>query len=236
MLFRSSSLDLEVILDEVTWEIANGFNINGVIIHLMDSQGAVTRTASFGLKSSFVRNFPMDVVKSCLLSGEPKIRSIDQEKPFKDDSGRDQWNICLPLMSRNKNIGVISLFGIDRDNEDPRGLFLSIGIDVLLHIASLSALAIENAVIHSKLKHLSDEDKKKLDLIDTMYSRMSAIFNAITQGIIAVDENGVIQDFNEPARTALGLQDSTRGTLSIDAVTSYKPSLSSVITDRKSVV
>ncbi len=232
----TSSLDLDVILDEVTWEIANGFNINGVIIHLMDPRGTVTRTASFGLKTSFVKNFPMDVVQSCLFSGEPKIRSVDQEKPFKDDSGREQWNICLPLVSRNKNIGVISLFGIDRDNEDPRGLFLSIGIDVLLHIAGLSALAIENAVIHSKLKHLSDEDKKKLDLIDTMYSRMSAIFNAITQGIIAVDENGIIQDFNEPAKTALGLQDSARGLLSIDAVTSYKPSLASVITQGHELV
>jgi transcriptional regulator with PAS, ATPase and Fis domain/putative methionine-R-sulfoxide reductase with GAF domain len=239
----TSSLELDVILDEVTWEIANGFGINGVIIHLMDTEGNITRTASYGLKASFVKNFPTEVVLSCLRTGEPKIRTIETDKPFRDDSGREQWNICLPLVSRNKSIagspafaeqmpgclGVISLFGVDRENEDPRGLFLSIGIDVLLHIAGLSALAIENAVIHSELKRLSEENKKRLDVIDTVYSRMSAVFNAISNGIIAVDENGIVQDFNEPARTALGLKDSARGTISIDAITSYMPSLSTIV-------
>lgn len=232
----TSSLDLDVILDEVTWEIANGFGINGVIIHLISADGSVTRTAYYGLKSSFVKSFPLDVALNCLRTGEPKIRTIDTDKPFKDDSGRDQWNICLPLVSRNKSIGVISLFGIDRENEDPRGLFLSIGIDVLLHIAGLSALAIENAAIHSELKRLSEENKKRLDVNDMMYSRMSAVFNAITHGIIAVDENGVIQDFNEPARTALGLHDSARGTISIDSITSYKPSLSAIISQGNELV
>lgn len=232
----TSSLDLDVILDEVTWEIANGFGINGVIIHLMDAEENVTRTASYGLKSSFVKHFPLDVALSCFRTGEPKISAIDTDKPFKDDFGRDQWNICLPLASRNKSIGVISLFGIDRENEDPRGLFLSIGVDVLLHIAGLSALAIENAVIHSELKRLSEENKKRLDVIDTIYSRMSAVFNAISNGIIAVDENGIIQDFNEPAGAALGLQNSARGAVSIDSITSYKPALSAIISQGKELV
>ena len=232
----TSSLDLDVILDEVTWEIANGFGINGVIIHLMDSAGTVTKTASYGLKSTFVRNFPLEIVTNCLLSGEPKIRAIETDKPFKDFNGYDQWNICLPLISRNKSIGVISLFGMERENDDPRGLFLSIGVDVILHIAGLSALAIENAVIHSELKRLSDENKRRLDVIDTVYSRMSAIFNSINNGIIAVDENGVIQDYNEPARTSLGLQETSKGTMSIDAVTSYKPSLSSIISQGNDLV
>jgi sigma-54 dependent transcriptional regulator, acetoin dehydrogenase operon transcriptional activator AcoR len=244
----TSSLDLDVILDEVTWEIANGFGINGVILHLMDPEGNVTRTASFGLKSSFVKQYPLDMALSCFETGEPKIRTIESDKPFKDDSGRDQWNICLPLvrglLSReaahgdegNKSIGVISLFGIDRENEDPSGLFLSIGVDVLLHLAGLSALAIENAAIHSELKHLSTENKKKLDEIDTLYSRMSAVFNAISNGIIAVDENGVIRDFNEVARTTLGLKDSVRGAVNIDSITSYKPSLADLITKGNELV
>lgn len=232
----TSSLDLDVILDEVTWEIANGFGIIGVMIHLMDGEGNVTKTASYGLKSTFVKNFPLEIAMSCLLSGEPKISTIESEKPFKDNSGNDQWNICLPLISRNKSIGVISLLGVDRENDDPKGLFLSVGVDVLLHIAGLSALAIENAVIHSELKRLSDENKRRLDVIDTVYSRMSAIFNSISNGIIAVDENGIIQDYNDPARTSLGLQDTAKGSLSIDTITSYKPSLCSIISQGNDLV
>ncbi|MFA6472261.1 MAG: sigma 54-interacting transcriptional regulator, partial [Candidatus Latescibacterota bacterium] len=126
--------------------------------------------------------------------------------------------------------GVISLFGIDKENDDPKGLFLSIGVDVLFHIAGLSALAIENAVIHTELKRLADDNQKKLDVIDTMYARMTAIFNSINNGIIAVNETGIIQDFNDLARKSLGLEDSARGTRDIDSITSYKPSLSSIIT------
>ncbi|MDP2982921.1 MAG: sigma 54-interacting transcriptional regulator [Candidatus Latescibacter sp.] len=225
----SSSLDLDVILDELAWEIANSFGINGVIIYLMDSKGTVTKTTSYGLKSTFVKNYPRETAASCFLTGEPKIRTIDTAKPFPDTSGRDQWNICLPLINRNKSLGVISLFGIDKENDDPKGLFLSIGVDVLLHIAGLSALAIENAVIHTEMKRLADENQKKLDVIDTMYARITAIFNSITNGIIAVDENGIIQDFNNLARKSLGLDDSARGSRNIDAITSYKPSLASII-------
>jgi sigma-54 dependent transcriptional regulator, acetoin dehydrogenase operon transcriptional activator AcoR len=225
----SSSLDLDVILDELVWEIANNFGINGVIIYLMDSKGTVTKTTSYGLKSTFVKNYPQEAAANCFLTGEPKIRTIDTGKPFPDSSGKDQWNLCLPLISRNKSLGVISLFGIEKENDDPRGLFLSIGVDVLFHIAGLSALAIENAVIHTEMKRLADENQKKLDVIDTMYARMTAIFNSITNGIIAVDNTGIIQDFNDLARKSLGLDDSMRGSRNIDTITSYKPSLASII-------
>jgi sigma-54 dependent transcriptional regulator, acetoin dehydrogenase operon transcriptional activator AcoR len=225
----SSSLDLDVILDEMAWEIANSFGINGVIIYLMDSKGNVTKTTSYGLKSTFVKNYPLETATSCFLTGEPKIHSIDADKPFPNTSGGDQWNICLPLISRNKSLGVISLFGVDKENDDPKGLFLSTGVDVLLHIAGLSALAIENAVIHTEMKRLAEENQKKLDVIDTMYSRMTAIFNSITNGIIAVNQTGIIQDFNDLARKSLGLEDSARGSRNIDSITSYKPSLASII-------
>ncbi|MFA6472646.1 MAG: GAF domain-containing protein, partial [Candidatus Latescibacterota bacterium] len=87
----SSSLDLDVILDEMAWEIANSFNINGVIIYLMDSKGTVTKNTSYGLKSTFVKNYPSESAVSCFLSGEPKIRTIEKEKPFPNSSGHDQW-------------------------------------------------------------------------------------------------------------------------------------------------
>ena len=99
----------------------------------------------------------------------------------------------MPLISSNNTLGVISLFGIDKNHDDPKGLFLSMGVDVLVHISSLAALAIENAIIHSQLKHLADEEKEKLDVIGTINSRISAILDSITNGIIAVDENGILE-------------------------------------------
>lgn len=229
----TSSLDLDVILEEVAWEIANGFRIQGVVIQLMDENGEIIRTSSYGLKSSFIKNYPEDVAKNCVLTGEPKIRRIDIEENIGSLKLKDTWNICLPLVSRNKTIGVISLFGIDEDNDDPHGLFLTTGVDVLLHIAGLGALAIENALIHSKLQSLADEEKAQLDLIGTMYSRISAVFDAITDGILVIDGNGYIRDYNEVARKTLGLTDADKTKKTIDDIISYKPQISTLVTEGK---
>ncbi|MFC1607048.1 sigma 54-interacting transcriptional regulator [Candidatus Latescibacterota bacterium] len=229
----SSSLDLDVILEEVCWGIANGFGIKAVLIMLINKEGDITKSSHFGLKSSFVKNFPRDIAQSCIISGRPEIHHIEATKEFKEHFDVDSWNVCLPLISRNKTIGVISLFQLDREHENPDGLFKTTGVDVLLHIAGLAALAIENATIHSELKRLADEDKKKLDVIGTIYSRMSAIFDSISDGIVAVDENGVIQDFNTVAGKLLKLHNTDRATVNIDKITAYKPPLSNLISDGK---
>ena len=230
----TSSLDLDIILEEIAWEIGNGFNIRGVIIHLMDEDGNISKTSSFGLKKSFVKKYPLGAAKNCLSTGEPKIQRIKTDKSFGDSSSKDTWNICLPLVTRNKTLGIISLFGIE-NNDDREWLFLTTGVDALLHIAGLAALAIENAFIHSKLKQFAEEEKEQLDVIGTMYSRVSAIFDSITDGIIAADENGVIHDFNEVARKSLGLDESDKETKKIDTITSYKPRLSSIISKGKEI-
>ncbi len=229
----TSTLDIDEILEDVAWEIGNGFSLNGVIIHLMDETGEIKKSGSYGLKKSFVNNYPLDVAKSCVITGEPKIRRLDTDEGSLQPHAPDTWNICLPLISRNRNLGVISLFGIDETSDDRGGLFRSIGVDVLLHIAGLAALAIENATIHSELKRLADEEKKKLDVIGLMYSRVSAVFDSISDGIIGVDEHGVIHDFNEVAGTMLGLARDTNWSKKIDDITSYKPSLSSIIAEGK---
>jgi len=229
----TSTLDIDEILEDVAWEIGTGFNLKGVIIHLMDKDGSITKTGSFGLKKSFVRQYPLDIAQSCVMSGEPKIRRIESDDADHELAIGNGWNICLPLISRNRNLGVISLFGLDESSDDPEGLFLSIGVDVLLHIAGLAALAIDNATIHSRLRHLADEEKKKLDVIGLMYSRVSAVFDSISDGVVGVDEHGVIHDFNEVAGKMLGLSRDANRKKKIDELTSYKPPLSTLIADGK---
>ncbi|MFC1692833.1 sigma 54-interacting transcriptional regulator [Candidatus Latescibacterota bacterium] len=225
----TSSLDLDVILDEIAWEISSGFAIQGVLIQLMNEDGTITKSSSHGLKTSFVKNYTIELSKNCMKSGEPKIRRLESEKPFGTKSQKVSWHVCIPMTNPNKTLGVISLFGTDNDKTEPEELFLSTGIDVFLHIAGLAALAIENATIHSELKRLAQEEKKQLDIIGTMYSRISAIFDSIMDGIIAVDKDGIIYDFNEIARKSLSLTDIDKTIKNIDAIISYKSPITSYI-------
>ena len=225
----TSTLDLDQILNDFAVEIADGFSIQGVLIQLVDKEGDITHTSSHGLKSNFIKNFPQEVAQSCMLTGEPRIRRIEAEKSPSLRPADDSWNICLPLMSRDRTIGVIGLFGLDNDSNDPRGLFLSLGVDVLLHLAQLTALAIDNAITHSRLRKLADQDKQRLNEINVIHSRMSAVLDSITNGIIAMDGAGMIQDFNEVARKSLGFEETDKGRRGIDTVITYKTPVSAII-------
>ncbi|MBT4485039.1 MAG: sigma 54-interacting transcriptional regulator [Candidatus Latescibacteria bacterium] len=229
----TSTLDLDVIMEEVAWEIANGFSIKGVVIHLMDEEGNVTKTSTYGVKTSFIKKYPLDVARNCVLTGEPKISRVDMGKHFGDEAYHDDWNICLPLSTGKKTLGAVSLFGIDDSDKNHERQFLTIGVDALLHIAGLAALAFENASIHSELKRIAEEEKGRLNTIETMYSRISAIFDSILEGVIAVNRNGIMYDFNEVARKSLGLKKSDKGAGKIDTITSYKPPLSRLISEGK---
>lgn len=224
----TSSLDLEILLEDVAWEISRGFSIPGVVIHLMDEGGTVTKTSSHGLKPSFVKGLSLEGIRTCFESGEPRIRRMENVHPF-GDASRDTWTISLPLTSRRETLGVLSLFGPEEPEGPAQELFLSAGVDVLLHIAGLTALAIENAAIHTEVKRLADVEKRKLDEIATMYSRISAIVDAITDGIVGMDAGGRISDFNQVAGKLLGLSDADRGRTGIDDITSYKPPLSEAL-------
>jgi len=229
----SSSLDLDTILDEFAWEISKGFGFNGVIVHLFDSQGILHKTASHGLKVSFVNQYPIERVKECLQSNEPKLNRFDTTEISEGTMSGVTWSMSLPLIGQKRTLGVISLFNMEGTFNDPHNLFLKDGIDVLLHISGLAAMTIENALIYSEMKRLSDDEKRKHDEIETLYSRMSAVLDSIDSGIIAVNENGIIQDFNDIARRTLSLTDNARGTVTIDSITAYKPSIQTLISQGK---
>ncbi len=75
----TSSLDLDVILDEVTWEIANGFNYQRRD-HPPYGSAGYCHPHRIVRPQDFVRE---ELSHGCgtklLFSGEPKIRSVDQE-------------------------------------------------------------------------------------------------------------------------------------------------------------
>ncbi len=229
----SSSLDLDTILDELTWEISNGFGMPGVMIHLFDRQGEPVKLVYHGLKAAFAKEYPLDKIRVCMESCKTHIEQAEELKPFGDYMDGTVSSVSFPLSGVAKTMGVISLFYTDEPENTSNKLFVSSGLDVLRHISSLAGLAIEHAFIHSDLRELAAEDKNKLETIQTLYSRMSTIIDSIDQGIIAVDEAGIIQDCNNVAKKALSITETMYGTQNIDSFMSYKPSISTIIESGK---
>ena len=90
----------------------------------------------------------------------------------------------MPLFTGNNFFGILTV-GL------PKGQTFSEGsISLLLTIAKESSIAIENVRLYQKMS----EEKKKIE----------AILGAISDGVISMDQNGIITSFNKAAEKITG--------------------------------
>jgi len=152
----NSSLDPALVLETIAQQVTQALNMKACSIRLLDSQGEkLLMSASHGLSKGYVRKGAVEVAKSRLdqeaLTGNPvTIRDASSDSRFQYPEKAKDEGICslavVPLTVDDKAIGVLRVYsGACRD-------FSVEEIEFLTIIASLSAIAIENARLHHRLK------------------------------------------------------------------------------------
>lgn len=152
----NSSLDPTLVLDTIAQQVTKALNLKACSIRLLDSQGEkLLMSASHGLSKGYVRKGAVEVDKSRLdqeaLAGNPvTIRDASSDPRFQYPEKAKEEGICslavVPLMVEDKALGVLRVYsGAVRD-------FPAEEIEFLTIIANLSAIAIENARLHHRLK------------------------------------------------------------------------------------
>ena len=101
--------------------------------------------------------------------------------------------IAVPLLVRDDVIGVVYC-----DNRIHSGLFNAGDRDMLAAFANQAGVAIENARLFEAARHRLAEITEMRDLMDN-------IFTSITNGVITVDNHGVVTTCNAAANTILGI-------------------------------
>jgi signal transduction protein with GAF and PtsI domain len=152
----NSSLDPSLVLDAIAQQVTQVLQLKACSIRLLDDKGTqLLMSAAHGLSKGYVRKGAVEVEKSGLdqeaLSGKHvAIREACSDPRFQyPEKAREEGIasvIVLPLMVEDKAIGVLRGYSEScRDFSEDEIEFLGI-------IANLSAIAIENARLHHRLK------------------------------------------------------------------------------------
>ncbi len=153
----SSSLELAEVLQSVVKSVTEAMQVKAGVLRLLDSRtGQLQLSAVYGLSSGYLAKGPVDVehspIDSEALSGKPvTILDVCADKRFQYIEAARREGIvsvlCVPLEVRGEAIGVLRVY------TDEPCIFHEDDIQFLSVLASLAALAIENANLYESLKN-----------------------------------------------------------------------------------
>jgi GAF domain-containing protein len=156
----SSSLELDAVLQSVVISITEAMQVKACLLRLLDPRtGQLRLSAVHGLSSNYLAKGPVDVERSPIdseaLQGKTIIipdLSVDTRFQYQEAAKREGIVsiLCVPLEVHGKSIGVMRVYTNEQHTfHDDDTQFLSV-------LASLAALAIENASLYHNLKSSYD--------------------------------------------------------------------------------
>ena len=157
----NSSLDIKEVLNNLTENICDTFELKGAQIRLLDEDtGSLKLVASYGLSEKFLEKGAIITTETAqrALKGETMLISdvsVDERIQFKELMKAEgiASMIVTPILARDQVIGVMRLYS-EVQREFPSDFMVM--VEALAH---QGGLAIQNASMYLKLQ----EDKKSLE-------------------------------------------------------------------------
>jgi two-component system phosphate regulon sensor histidine kinase PhoR len=194
------SLDLDVTLNTAISVVMNVVGAEAAGISLIDDQTQeVVLRAQEGWLNDFVKKNPMRVPPGQGMSGEVIRRNdaivdnnlTDEHQFAVPGFGKERFRsiAMAPMHARGQIIGILSVMSHHANRFDDEI------VETLQSIADTVGMAINNARLHEK--HVENED------------RLKAILESTADGILAVDQNGVVREINPAASRLLQIPSQT---------------------------
>jgi GAF domain-containing protein len=157
----SSSLELDQVLQSVVTSITAAMQVKACSLRLLDAEtGHLRLSAVHGLSSEYLAKGPVNVVNSpidseALHTGAPVyIPDVRTDPRFQyKEAARHEGLVsvlCVPLEVRGEAIGIMRVYTTAQMN------FTEDDIQFLSVLASLAALAIENARLYENVRNSYD--------------------------------------------------------------------------------
>src|SRR5438128_2645454 len=157
----SSSLELEPVLQSIVRSTAEAMQVKACALRLLDPRtGQLQLGAFYGLSRGYLAKGPIEVERSPIdseaLRGAPVIIpdvSTDRRFQYQEAAQREGLVsvLCVPLEVHGKAIGVMRVYTSEQTT------FHEDDIQFMTVLASLAALAIENASLYHSLKRSYDD-------------------------------------------------------------------------------
>ncbi len=196
------TLELPKVLERTLRTIANLIPAEQYIVALVDENDQwqrpyITQSGTIDIKT-FIPNDLMRWVaaEGRVLELNPQnMHFATQHKITLPDPNPDAW-LGVPLRSTTRTIGVLGVLRLP-----PHGAFSRWSREVLLAVGGQASAAIQNARLYSetvRLYNLTDE------ALAQRLKQLSALLNAMQEGVVMIDTNGRIVLVNTFAAQLLG--------------------------------
>jgi PAS domain S-box-containing protein len=135
--------------------------------------------------------------------GEPIM--IDDVRTDRNPSALGPSMICIPLVLEDRVVGTLSLFDKIAPIGTHRRMFSTDDLNMLFALSSQIAVEIEGIRLANRLQELVRTEKQQGSQLRRLYNHSRALLESITDGLLALDKSGRVEELNTVARHILGL-------------------------------
>ena len=158
----NSSLDINNILNIMSAEIADAFNVKGISIRLMDEKEKELKlVASYGLSEKYINKGPVSKrqLEKSLKNQWEIINDLNPGEIDYSDEKKEEGIatiLSLPITVKEQVIGIMRVY-CSKKREFPEDT-----VSLLRSLARLGGLAIQNASMYLQLKHDKEDLEKEI--------------------------------------------------------------------------
>ncbi len=158
-------------------------------------------------------------------TGEPVLLDDVHGKEGSERAGASL--VCVPLVLEERVVGTLSVLS----REEPAGGRGPVGrhddLDMLFALTGQVAAEIEDIRLTVRLQELVRTEKQQGEALRGLYSRSQALLQSISDGLIAVARDGIVEEVNAVAARILGADQAVLHGRAIDDLVEDQPPLGS---------
>lgn len=220
----NAGLGLDETLELIAARAAEALGANGASVRLVVEDGTLAlATMVTNGETGFDSQYEKRIAEYVASMGEPIL--IDDVRVPQDPARLGSSMVCVPLVLKDRVVGTLSLF----DKVTPLGsrsrLFGFDDLNMLFALSSQIAAEIEDIRLTIRLQELVRTEKQQGEKLRGLFNRSQAFLQSISDGLLAIDRSGTVEEINTVASRILGLEWEDVHRHRIDELVEDKPPL-----------
>ena len=220
----NAGLGLDETLELIAARAAEVLSAKGAVIRLVVEDGTLALATMVAEGETTIDSqYEKRISEFVAASGEPIM--IDDVRDRLDPETLSSAMACVPLVLEERVVGTLSLF----DKVVPLGtqgrMFSIDDLNILFALSSQIAAEIEDIRMTVRLQELVRTEKQQGEELRGLYNRSQALLQSISDGLLAFDRNGIVEEVNAVAMRLFGFDEQVVGRFHIDQLVEDKPPL-----------
>ena len=198
----NSGLGMDESLELIASRAAETLAARGSAIRLLVNDGTLALATLFTIDEGAVdTTYEKRIAEFVAATGEPIL--IDDLRTDEIPGRLGSSLVSVPLVLEERVVGTLTL--MDKlTSASGRRLFTDDDVSVLFALSSQIAAEIEDIRLTSRLQELVRTERQQGRQLRSLYNRSRALLESISDGLLAIDQRGTIQEVNTVARRILG--------------------------------